>query len=99
MGLLGHGLRPGSRGGYVCFAQDAHLERVLVDAFRMEEFAPGSRSFVFARERVPSAAMSVFGVGGRPASLRLSSGVRFEFLFLVLSPDGRAYLVGEYAGG
>jgi len=88
-----------SRGGYVYFAQDRKTEEAIVSAFGMKEVEADTKVFSYAAKTVPVAVVRAFLVTGRPDSLKTPSGAQFEYLFLLLSTDGRAYLVSEYAYG
>ncbi len=47
----------------------------------------------------PGAALTTFGAGGRPATLRLSNGSAFQSLMVMRDPSGRACLLAEYSYG
>jgi hypothetical protein len=47
----------------------------------------------------PVAAKDIWGAWGRPPQFALEDGGQFEYVYLLVTPDGDAYLFAEYAYG
>jgi hypothetical protein len=87
-----------SRAGTVEITPDIELQTVLIKAFELQP-ETNSRARLMCMQHVDQPALEIWVVAGRPGSLRLKSGARFEYLCLVLDSSNRSYLVAEYAYG
>lgn len=88
------------RAGVVVIARDTALEQRIVLAFGLTRI---ERDDVRFARRIPADLatrpdLAVWGVEGRPASLRLQGGGQLEYLYLITTAD-EASLLAEYAYG
>ena len=87
-----------SRAGFVFFDHDPAIEAKIVVEFQLEKIDPQDPRFSFYAGRLAEKPLSLWGIGGRPAILKLKDGAQFEYLYL-LTTEGRSYLFAEYAYG
>jgi hypothetical protein len=88
-----------SREGLVLIAPDPVLEAGIIREFGLERVEPDGSSGRYVATKLSAAPVAIWGLAGRPASLRLGNGAGFEYLFLVKTATGRTYLVAAYAYG
>lgn len=88
-----------SRGGFVFFEEDPSAEAKIVAEFGLKEIDRKDRMFLFVSGKIPEKPKVLWGVAGRPKSLRLKDGAQLEFLYLLTTFEGRTYIFSEYAYG
>lgn len=87
-----------SRAGFIYIDRNVDVETKIVRAFRLEKVDSGDRRFERYGEQIREAPLAIWGIAGRPASLRLKNGSQFEYLYIVATAS-RTYLFAEYAYG
>lgn len=87
-----------SRAGFVVIEHDSALEARIIAEFRLERIAAQDPRVAAYAGRVGETPVAVWGIGGRPASLKLENGSQFENLYLLVTAR-RSYLFAEYAYG
>ncbi len=86
------------RYGHIVARKDMATLQRLTEDFAMRPVAEGAeRSHCLKTLAV--AAVDVWAITGRPASLKLRSGAQFEYMCVVTTPDNKMYVVAEYAYG
>ena len=86
------------RAGFVSFDRNPALEAKTVTKFQLGKIAPGDPRFSFYARQIAEKPLSLWGIGGRPAILKLKDGAQFEYLYLLIT-EKRCYLFAEYAYG
>lgn len=87
-----------SRAGFIYIDRNVDVETKIVRAFRLEKIDSGDRRFERYGEQIRAAPLSMWGIAGRPTSLRLKNGSQFEYLYLVATAS-QTYVFAEYAYG
>jgi hypothetical protein len=89
------------RGGYVIVRHNPTTATNLIAAFKLGQVPADDRQFRWVVERVGSisTAKEIWGAVGRPAQLKLKNGGQLEYFYLLITTDGRMYLLAEYAYG
>ena len=90
-----------SRGGYVVVDGSPSVTTNIVAKLKLQQVTPEDRQWSFVLQRVGDlpGIKEMWGIAGRPTQLRLKNGGQFEFFYVVVTLDGRIYLVAEYAYG
>jgi hypothetical protein len=97
LSLVGSDGGIGSRRGHVSFRADAAVEATIVERFGLKPVEPSAVPQIMAV--LPMGTRALWGITGRPATLKLKSGAQFEYLYLQKTPDGLTFVVAEYAAG
>jgi hypothetical protein len=87
-----------SRAGIVFCERNPVLEARIVAAIGLARIEPGDSRFGLYASQVPDRPIALWGILGRPTSLRLRNGAQFELLYLLIS-DNSGVLFAEYAYG
>ncbi len=88
-----------SRAGFVFFNQDPDIEAKIIAEFDLRKIEPNNSAFNVIPALVTGKPKTLWGIGGRPAKLKLKGGAQFEYLYLLTTEDGRTYLLACYAYG
>ncbi|NTU71446.1 MAG: hypothetical protein HGB10_06470 [Coriobacteriia bacterium] len=88
-----------SRAGYVVLADDARTARQIVDALGLAPLDPARLPQPSIVSAAPGPISRMWGIAGRPASLRLSDGGQFEYLYVAVTEAGQVLVFAEYAYG
>ena len=88
-----------SRSGYLVLGQNPELLNSIISKLNLEKLQPEERRWQFAMSRLSGShkVSGIWGVSGRPASLKLGNGGQFEYCYLIETGDGFLYLLAEYA--
>jgi hypothetical protein len=87
-----------SRAGFIYIDRNVDVEAKIVRAFRLEKIDSGDRRFERYGGQIREAPLAMWGIAGRPTSLRLKNGSQFEYLYL-LATASHTYVFAEYAYG
>jgi hypothetical protein len=97
LSLVGSDAGVGSRRGHVSFRADPAVEAKIIERFGLKPVEPTAAPQITSM--LPMGTRALWGIVGRPATLKLKSGVQFEYLYLQKTPDGLTFLAAEYAAG
>jgi hypothetical protein len=89
------------RDGYLVVPFNASMATHLAATFKLEKIEKEDRRWQWAVEHSGgiTTAKEIWGINGRPPQFKLKNGGQLEYFYLVVTTDGRMYLVAEYAYG
>ncbi|MFM7150905.1 MAG: hypothetical protein ACKO23_13770, partial [Gemmataceae bacterium] len=87
-----------SRTRIVFFAHDSCIEDKIIAEFKLAKIEEKDPRFAMYAGKIGEKPLSLWGISGRPAILKLRSGSQIESLYLLIT-EVRSYLIAEYAFG
>jgi hypothetical protein len=89
------------RDGYVIVRHTPTTATNIIATFKLGQVRADDRQFQRVLDRAGglTTAREIWGAAGRPAQLKLKNGGQLEYFYLLITTDGRMYLLAEYAYG
>lgn len=88
-----------SRSGVLTLRPTFQLAEKIVSALELKLIDPKDSRFRAVSGRAPGQPKALWGVSGRPQQLKLNDGAQLEYLYLLTTQEGEAYIIAEYAYG
>lgn len=87
------------RGGFLVTRYDAQVAAKIISTFGLKKIPADDPVWGVTAQTIGAtvAGKEVWGASGRPPQFKLKDGGRFEYFYLLVTPDGEMYLLAEYA--